>query len=171
MSAQGFVEFGKDRSYGRRIEATDAVGRKDANVLRVILRDLEPGQQYHYRVGVHRGNGRETVFSEDHVLDTRRTVVAGIDYGEAPLTVISTGRLGRRLPNRGKYPVTSGVPFPQGSLGSIENLHLVDDAGATVKAQFQPWRNGRMDRSAGCWLIFNTRPMRDVVTRCDTVRR
>jgi len=42
MSAQGFVEFGKDRNYGRRIEATDAVGRKDANVLRVILRDLEP---------------------------------------------------------------------------------------------------------------------------------
>ncbi len=59
MSAQGFVEFGKDRSYGRRIEATDAVGRNDANVLRVILRDLDPGQKYHYRVGVHRGNGMD----------------------------------------------------------------------------------------------------------------
>lgn len=142
MSAQGFVEFGKDRSYGRRIEATDAVGKNDANVLRVILQDLDLGQQYHYRVGIHRGNGRETVFSDDHVLDTRQTAVAGIDYGEVRLTVISTGG---RLPSRGKYPVTTGVPFPQGSLGSIENLHLVDDAGATAKAQFQPlaeWEDG-----------------------------
>ncbi|MCP4758381.1 MAG: hypothetical protein GY903_27235 [Fuerstiella sp.] len=142
MPASGFVEIGEDQHYGSRIEGVDAVDERGGVAMRAILRGLKEGQKYHYRVRAVAGTGGEVVYSRDRVLNTRAVAVSGVEKREIPLRVIS---LEGSVTGAGSHSVTSGVPFPRGHLGSVEELRLVDHDGAAVAAQFaatSKWPDG-----------------------------
>ncbi len=148
LPASGRLEFGPDPSYGRSVPAANAAGEPTGNAMRVVLRDLEPNGRYHFRVVAQAAEGKAQQASDDFVLDTTPPHVEGIRFGTVRLTVQNDAAVGRTA-----WPVTSGVPFPQGHLGSTSNLRLVDEVGNTVDAQFAPlaeWPDGSIQ-----WVLVD----------------
>ncbi|MFV2067368.1 MAG: sugar-binding protein, partial [Pirellulales bacterium] len=140
LPASGRLEYGPDESYGQVVAAANAVGEPASNAMRVVLRGLQPDRRYHFRVVARVVDGDAEQTSDDFVLDTTRTRVDGNPFGEIALTLRNSAAVVRRA-----WPVTSGVPFPQGELGSTKNLQLVDESNETVAAQFAPlaeWPDG-----------------------------
>ena len=138
-AASGYVRYGLNTSYGREAKADNGVGDRTGIAIRAILRDLEPNRKYHFQV-VARGIQGERRQSDDSILDTTAREVEGIEHGRIPLTVAETANVART-----RWPVTSGVPFPKGHLGSIEHLRLLDAKGREVPAQFAQtaeWNDG-----------------------------
>jgi hypothetical protein len=73
----------------------------------------------------------------------------GASQIDIPLTIQETARI-----ERFQYPVTSGVPLPQGALTSTEKLQIMDTRGRFVPAQFSVanrwWKDGSIR-----WLQFD----------------
>lgn len=138
--AQGALEFGLDEGHGQRVEGANGVGDTSAIAMRAVLRDLEPNQRYHCRVVARENPDSPRILGESFLLDTSLPPIPGIEQGRIPLTVRETVGVARK-----KWPVTSGVPFPEGHLGSAENLRLLDADGDPVPVQCQPlaaWPDG-----------------------------
>ncbi len=147
MPASGFIEIGKDQNYGTRIEATDAVGEKTGNAMRVILRDMDG--IYHYRVGAKSVGGEDVKFSKDHILTTIHATSSRTSFAQVPLTLISFDGSSSAP---GNYPVTSGVPFPKGQLQGMA-MSVLDSKGKKVEAQFEAiskWPDGSIR-----WLLVD----------------
>ena len=138
--AQGMFEFGLEEGYGQRTEGVSGVGNASGIAMRAILRDLEANRRYHCQVSARENPESPAVLSEPFVLDTSLPPIPGIERGTIPLSVRETVGVERE-----KWPVTSGVPFPEGHLGSTDNLRLLGGGGVPVSAQFQPlaeWPDG-----------------------------
>ncbi len=94
-----------------------------ATLHRAVLHGLEPGQQYQAR-GVGRDLAGKPVYSE--------TLRFAPIRPPAPPTVAAAGRIPLVLSNPHPTPVQrglvrSGVPFPQGALGSAQQVRLLVD--------------------------------------------
>ena len=133
-------EYGPTTNYGE-------VATEDCNRLvhRARLTALEPGRTYHGR-----GVGIAPDGSEYYGPDIEFTA----DGADPPLTREGVTQVPLVVRNRHDvdavaWPVTSGVPFPQGVLGNEGNLRLLGPDGE-VTAQFAAGRlAGRL--ACGCW--------------------
>ncbi|MGC9316998.1 MAG: hypothetical protein ACP5KN_03050 [Armatimonadota bacterium] len=103
---------------------------------RVHLPDLEAGREYELTV--------DAAEAGEHAVE----FVAGEpEVAESPVARESIGLTllndGRELP--AGYPLTGGIPFPEGVLGSVDDLRLLDADGAELPLQARAlsrWRDG-----------------------------
>jgi len=134
------VQFGETEDYGRSV----MTGRQAQNH-RAVLEGLEPGRTYHYRIRC-RGALGALVSSDDLIFSTAVREPAGdITRDRIPLTV--NGAPGERR------PVTSGIPFPEGALGSGDHVRVLDPSGAEVPLQTEVltrWPGGTVR-----WLLLD----------------
>lgn len=119
--ARATVEWGETPNLGRSVAET-----RPWNNHRIYLRGVEPARTYHYTITVVTPEGKRLTRSakfraaEHRPPPTRRS-------GQVPLTV--------RNPHSAaisSWPITQGVPFPQGVLGDAQHVRLVDAAGRPV---------------------------------------
>ena len=108
---------------------------------RVILSDLAPDTTYSYRISAS-GRDRVHVESTVNTFGTfRPTPPAGRAVSERlSLTVRNPVDAGRHT-----APARSGVPFPQGVLGSSRTMRLLDQSGSEVALQTRTlgrWHDG-----------------------------
>ncbi|MBT3380548.1 MAG: hypothetical protein HN742_32205 [Lentisphaerae bacterium] len=139
-AAQGVLEFGLGEEYEQRVEGHNGIGDVSGIAMRAVLRDLLPERRYRCRVVARETPEAPPVIDESFLLDTSLPPIPGIEHGVIPLTVSETVGVVRE-----KWPVTSGVPFPEGQLGSADNLRLLDSDGAPVPVQCQTlaeWPDG-----------------------------
>ena len=130
----GVVEFGQKGRFDQRAESTETSLRNH----RAVSGPLAAGD-YQARVRVPFGRSvwtspvfRFTVGARGKAIKSRALRVA--------LTVAEPTGAGRR-----QWPVTSGVPYPQGALGGAADVSLVDAAGRPVPARLLPasyWPDG-----------------------------
>ena len=109
-------EYGTDVAYGQTVQSDG-----DCLVHRVVLDGLDPGREYHGRaVGTARDGS--AFHSGDFVFRAAPPVPpqTRADVGSVPITV----RNRYSFPLDG-WPITAGVPFPQGELGAPEHVRLV----------------------------------------------
>jgi len=118
------VQLGRTADYGRSV-ATDVPAQNH----RVVLDGLEPGETYHLRIRA-RGSLRELISSEDLTFSTAVGEPAG-SVGRERIPLAANGAPGERR------PVTSGIPFREGSLGSGDGVRVLDATGAEVPAQVE----------------------------------
>ena len=109
-------EYGKDTSYGMK---SDDEGH--CLVHRVVLDGLDPNVEYHGRaIGTARDGspfvGSDFVFRAVPPAPSTRDGVASV-----PLSVRNPYSFAIE-----NWPITTGVPFPQGQLGSIDHVRLTD---------------------------------------------
>ena len=141
----GAVEFGETTSYGSR--ATDEVAM--ANNHRVFLDGLQAGRTIHYRIAATSDVG-EAVVSKDRMLVPQAPQVpAGrATAARVPLVVAEPAGVDRRAAT-----VTSGIPLPQGALGSVEQVRLLDAKGTEQPLQtavLARWADGSIK-----WLLVD----------------
>jgi hypothetical protein len=134
-------EFGRDSTYGQTV-VTDG----SCLVHRVVLENLEPDVDYHGRAIGTTGNG-ETFVSEDFVFQACEppAPASQADTACVPLTVRNPHGFSVT-----RWPVTTGVPFPQGKLASPEHVRLLDSE-EEVSAQISltaRWPDGSVK-----WLL------------------
>ena len=98
---------------------------------RVILSDLAPGTTYSYRVSASDRNGT-CVETSVYSFETSRPIpAAGKAVSERiTLTVRNPADVGCH-----SSPVRSGVPFPEGVLGSSRTVRLLDPSGDEIPLQ------------------------------------
>ena len=99
---------------------------------RMWLRGLQPGQQYRFRVMAKDRDNRPVASPWQSFRAAQRAPARGTaKQGRLPLKIVSPDGAGSdRL-----FPVTAGVPFPKGVLGSEHHLRLVDAQGREVPLQ------------------------------------
>ncbi len=139
-NASGVVEYGLDESYGERAEGLNGIGDASGLAMRSVLRDLEPNRRYHCRVVVRENADSPPISGEPFILDTSLPLLPGVERKTIPLVVRETAGIARE-----RWPVTSGIPFPEGQLGGVENLRLLGENGHPVPAQLQAlseWPDG-----------------------------
>lgn len=128
------------------LEASVASAAKGMRNHAVVLVGLRAGERY--RAGVRVRFGEEVVPASEPI-----AFVAG-ERPVPPPTRPARLRLEVREPTgigRPAWPVTSGVPFPQGALASAADAWLVDAGGVLVPAQFEVlarWPDGSVR-----WLL------------------
>ncbi|MGI5818847.1 MAG: hypothetical protein ACOX9R_12205 [Armatimonadota bacterium] len=104
-----------------------ASGADVARNHRVVIDGLEPGRTYHARVRARGGNG-ELISSDAFAFSTTVAEPRGsVAREQVPLRVVGAPGEAR--------PVTQGVPFPQGALGSADHVRVLSAAGGEVPAQ------------------------------------
>ncbi|MFO8079019.1 MAG: hypothetical protein R6V07_01830 [Armatimonadota bacterium] len=112
---------------------------------RVVLDALAPDREYAVRVRA-RGATGELLSSEEVRFSTAVSEPGGdVMREQVPLRV--TGAPGDRR------PVSQGVPFPQGALGSADHARVLDAAGAEVPAQIDVtsrWPDGTVK-----WVLLD----------------
>ena len=102
---------------------------------RVVLGKLSPGRSYRYRVVAQTREGRR-VASDWQTFQTGEP--------SAPLGMAARERLALKL-EPGRLPVTAGIPFAQGALGSDSQLRLLDAGSRELPLQtrvLERWRDG-----------------------------
>jgi len=120
------VEFGPSPTHGRKITEEKPWANH-----RVFLAGLTPGEQIHYRIVAPRPDGKP-VAGEDMVFRFAPPApVAGTARREqVPLKVENPYDFALT-----DFPITSGVPFPRGELGTAEHVRLLDDKGREIAVQ------------------------------------
>jgi hypothetical protein len=128
----------------RRGVGTPASLREEvaANNHSAVIRNLKPGAKYRFRIVAATPEGK-TVASEwqEFASTSAMGSVSGVERGRVE---VSVGDASER-PATGLFPVTSGVPFPQGALASGANLRLLDRTGKELPLQTRVlgrWRDG-----------------------------
>jgi len=109
-------EYGTDTSYGRTVQAEG-----NCLVHRVVLDGLDSAAEYHGRaVGTARDGSR--FYSSDFVFRAAPPVPpeTRAEACSVPITV----RNPHSFPIE-DWPITTGIPFPQGELGTPEHVRLV----------------------------------------------
>jgi len=118
-------EYGTDAKYGNSVESEG-----NCLVHRVVLDGLDASAEYHGRaVGTARDgslfHGKDFVFRAS----TPTPPQTRADAAVVPLAVNNP----HSCPAE-QWPITTGIPFPQGQLGSIDHVRLTD-GGREVPAQ------------------------------------
>ncbi len=136
-------EYGPTADFGQVV-----TGSASRLVHRARLADLQPGRTYYGRGvaiaadGSHR-HGPTITFSDEGV--TPPPTWEGVT--RVPLTVRNEHAVAAR-----DWPVTGGIPFPQGALASEQHVRLLRD-GDEVAAQIEPratWPDGSIK-----WLLVS----------------
>src|SRR5262249_45419587 len=110
---------------------------------RAVLANLQPRRAYRYRISAKARNGR-TISSQWQTFQT-----------DPPATIAGTARQERiklNLENQsasGELPVSVGVPFPQGVLGSKTALRLSDPTDLQTRV-LERWRDGSLK-----WVLLD----------------
>ena len=158
------LEYGPTTRYGSRVESEEATFPPSAatyaqvyvppvtaifNNHRLILDDLQENQTYHFRLLGRAPDGTEVV-SRDHTFSTapRPRARGTVERARVPLEVANEAPMERR-----GWPVTSGIPFPQGALTAAENTRLLDRTGAEIPlqtAELAAWPDGSVK-----WLLLD----------------
>ncbi len=122
------VEYGESKEYGQIAENRVAAPQ---NNHRVILDDLDRDKAYHYRITAEAPDGTLIQTPDLTFHTTPRSLSGGKAAHETvPLT------LDNPIPYpRQAWPVTSGIPFPQGDVTSIEHIRILSPAGEEVSSQ------------------------------------
>ncbi|NQT51582.1 hypothetical protein HQ576_06010, partial [bacterium] len=135
------LEYGRDTKYGATLETEG-----HCLVHRVVLRDLEPGVEYHGRaIGTARDG--KPFLGSDFAFRAAPPTPQPTKLGTSavPLTV----RNPHPFPAKA-WPATTGVPFPQGVLASADHVRLTRGT-SEVPAQVRltaRWRDGSVK-----WLL------------------
>jgi len=138
-------EYGRDEKYGQMIGS-----ESNCLVHRVVLEGLDPGAAYHGRaIGTARDGS--PFFGSDYVFRAAAPAAPETrpEAASVPLAVSSL----HRFPVQ-DWPVTTGIPFPQGQLGSADHVRLLADEGE-VPAQVRltaRWPDGSVK-----WLLVTFR--------------
>jgi len=123
---------------GRRIIETES-----ANNHRAALAGLPRGRSYRYRITARTLQGGTTSTGWRELFVGDPPVAAGSARREQiKITAEAEGR-----------PVSAGIPFPRGSLGSEAHIRLLDDAGREVPVQCRPlarWEDGSLK-----WVLLD----------------
>ena len=123
------VEYGFTTEYGNKVIEYEGLS---LNNHRVILEQLERDTTYHYRIVAGKPDGG-VVYSPDYSF---KPAEGEVRSDKAP----SLAKILLKVDNptehaRRSWPVTSGIPFPQGDLISIENIRIFNAQGAEVPSQ------------------------------------
>ena len=98
---------------------------------RVFLPALDTGKRYSCRLTAEGEGGRTVKGPRVRFTAGRPETPAGsVARAELPLTMLSEG--GAAPPD---FPLTAGIPFPRGVLGSAEHLRLMDGSGQEMPLQ------------------------------------
>lgn len=121
--------------------------REPVNNHRVELPSLQPGQSVRYRLVATTRDGKR-VQTEWRDYTWRRAK-------EPPTTDAGAVKLRVEVPGAGvaNWPVTGGVPFPAGVLGSARNVTLTTAAGKTVRSRATV--TGRWADGSVKWLLLD----------------
>ena len=123
------VEYGRTMEYGNKVIEYEGLA---LNNHRIILEQLERDTTYHYRVVAGKPDGG-VVYSPDYSFKTAEREVRS---DKAP----SLAKILLKVDNPTEHawqgwPVTSGIPFPQGDLISIENIRILNAQGSEIPSQ------------------------------------
>jgi hypothetical protein len=141
--AQAKVRYGTTEKLGSEVCEDDV----PLNNHRLFLRGLKEGQKYFYRLAANDHDGKE-VLSE-----VKTFVFQKPKYPAATATTKTVALTLTKLPDNGNWPVSSGVPLPQGQVFETTNLRLVNAANQPVAAQKQVlarWHDGSLK-----WVQFS----------------
>jgi hypothetical protein len=142
-AAQAKVRYGTSEKLGSEVKENDV----PLNNHRLFLRGLKEGQKYFYRLAANDSNGRE-VLSEikSFVFQKPKYPAAVANTQTVPFTLT-------KIPGNGNWPVSSGVPLPQGQVFETANLRLLNAANQPVAAQkkvLARWHDGSLK-----WVQFS----------------
>ncbi len=124
--------------FDRRIIREDS----PQNNHRAVLNGIEPGTTHRYRITARTFDGSLASTGWRTVQAPAATVPHSTATGTIPLTVEASGG-----------PVSSGVPFPPGVLGSDSHLRLLDAAGRQAPLQTRTlarWKDGSVK-----WVLLD----------------
>jgi len=144
--AKGLVEYGTTPALGMVAEEHVAV-----NCHRVVLNGLKPDTTYHYRITCPRHEGEAVSTSVATFVSTPAPV-----RGATRRERVEIGILRRRYTAPVQMPVSGGVPFPKGALGSTENVRVLDAQGTEMPAQMRVsarWPDGSVK-----WILLDCQP-------------
>ena len=120
------LEYGKDTTYGEAIERSN-----NSLVHRVVVEGLDPNVTWHGRAIGTRRDG--SAYRSSDIVFRGKAPAAPATQPETTVVPVTV-----RNPHpvaAANWPVTSGVPIPQGQLGSDTHVRLLDHAGREVPAQ------------------------------------
>ena len=138
------LHYGLTEDYGQQVAESMAL-----NNHRLVLRGLEPNEEYHAMVEATQPDGA-VLKTMDF---TFRTVPPEPPEGRAtraqvPLSIVAR----KQLPAR-TWPITMGVPLAKGQLGDPGHVRLVDDDGQETPCQVavtNRWADGSIK-----WLLLD----------------
>ena len=140
---RGTVKYGATAALGEEI--TEGL---ELNNHRVRLAGLAPGKTYRFRIVCPTPDGGERSTEGRFVAQPPEIPKGSARRKQIPLSIVCQGALGA-----GSWPITQGVPLPQGELGSAENVRLLDDAGNEVPCQVAV--TGRWPDGSVKWLLLD----------------
>ena len=112
---------------------------------RVVLDDLLPGREYACRIRCRGSTGELISRDEVRFSTTVREPRGSVARAQVPLRV--TGAPGEQR------PVSQGLPFPQGTLGSADHARVLDGGGEEVPAQVEV--TSRWPDDSVKWLLLD----------------
>ncbi|RJS85868.1 hypothetical protein CW702_00565 [Candidatus Bathyarchaeota archaeon] len=122
---RSIVEFGTSKSYGKTVVENDVVNNHV-----IIIRGLKPGETYHFRLIGETPHG--LVRSKDYTFHAQSPPKPKIGKGEGEVKLTVRGF--SSIPE-GNWPVTSGIPFPRGTLASERDVALYNSSGVNIPLQ------------------------------------
>ncbi len=160
-------EWGSDARYGKQVERPEP-----SLVHRVVLEGLDPKAEYHGRAIGARRDG-QAYAGADFVFASRPPKAPATQAGThaIPLAVANPHADAAR-----SWPISTGIPFPQGVLASLDEVRLVGEQGE-VPVQLRltaRWPDGSLkwvlatflaDVPAGASAGYRLEYGRDVVRR------
>jgi hypothetical protein len=131
-----------------RGDALDRVSEEETATYnhRIQLEGLEPGATYSYRVTAGRGEYALSDEVRSFVAEFARPERCSVDRARIPLSVTDP------VEGRPAWPVSGGIPIPEGHLRDAQHCRLVQD-GAPVAADFRElawWPDGSVK-----WLLVS----------------
>ncbi len=130
--ASGRLRWGSGKRLSRTVEMAGPLANHE-----VVLEGLDLNKSYRFELDL---TGR---------VEGLKAAYAGVFKTDltAPSSRVKKGRVPIRLrrPGNGLWPVSVGVPFPKGALGSEDEIRLVDKRGAEVGLQARSlarWEDG-----------------------------
>lgn len=137
-------QWGTDTRYGQEVRQEEP-----CLVHRVVLDGLKPGRTYHGRAVGTRRDG-STYTSDDFVFraDPPSPPPTQEQTTSVPLTVANTLSV-----DAVNWPVTSGVPVPQGKLADADHVRLLDPDDRPVPLQVKV--TGRWPDGSVKWLLVS----------------
>lgn len=119
---------------------------------RAMLPTLKPGDSARYRIVAQTRGGQEIATPWRGLMQGPFAEPLTKRSGRVPLRVEAPAGFADRLRD---WPVTSGVPFPKGELGSARNVRLLDAKGAAVPLQAAV--TGRWADGSAKWVLLDFR--------------
>ena len=140
------VEWGRTGD-SRLAKETESLGVSNH---RIVLRGLQAGQKYRFRVTAKDRDNRSVASSWQSFSAERPALVAGTVKSERlKLYVVNPAGDGAD----GEFPVTSGVPFPKGAIGSDRHIRLLNADGRETPLQTRTlahWPDGSVK-----WVLLD----------------